>query len=101
MFETLRTANIIYIYTYICSFSDFQGSVDFFQYIFEAHFLFDMMWYWYITHVAFPDPKEHVEIHALQEELAQRDAELKALRTDLAAAYAKLKDDFVGISEGL
>ncbi|CAL1151758.1 unnamed protein product [Cladocopium goreaui] len=35
---------------------------------------------------------EHVEIHALQEELAQRDAELKALRTDLAAAYAKLKE---------
>eukprot|EP00435_Cladocopium_sp_Y103_P022548 s2007_g5.t1 len=35
---------------------------------------------------------EHVEIHALQEELAQRDVELKALRTDLAAAYAKLKE---------
>ena len=50
--------------------------------------------FFYVRDVAFPSPpKEHVEIHALQEELAQRDAELKALRTDLAAAYAKLKDD--------
>lgn len=36
--------------------------------------------------------QEHVEIQALQDELSQRDAELKALRTDLASAYGKLKD---------
>ena len=33
-----------------------------------------------------------MEIQALQDELSQRDAELKALRTDLATAYGKLKD---------
>ena len=33
-----------------------------------------------------------MEIQALQDELSQRDAELKALRTDLASAYGKLKD---------